>query len=548
MKRQYTLTRLGAFALMALAMPAVALASETSVGGIYYNFDSASQTAEVTFKGKTRYTAGTYQGDIVIPQTVSYEGATYRVTSIGDHAFASSPRLKKVVVSNSVETIGYNAFVGCTGLESVVFAEPSRVRQIARQAFLACRKLKAVEIPASVETIGKFAFELCTALEDVSFAEPSRLTKIEDYVFCKTGLKSVVVPSSVTEISDVAFCDNPGITAVVLPRTVSKVSARNPFCYNPQVTSMSVEEGNPTYDSREGCNGIIETRSNTIVAGCKATRIPSSVTRIGRSAFNNCRDMASIQLPAGVTSIGKYSFYTCEALRSFTFPSTLSEMADSAFWKTTGLDSVVSYVQKPADIDESNFEPATYGKATLYVPAGTKSLYRAAKGWRNFANIEEMDAFVADGISYTVLADGTVEVSAPLEQTPYGSSLVVPAKVVSGVNEYTVSSVSAEAVEGGVTFLSVPASVSTESLAVSGNRVATVGESLQVVVRNEAEGSALVYGGKGVIRIEGSEAEAKVMNLGGVVLKSTTKRVIPMAQGIYLVKVGSAEAVKVIVD
>ena len=547
MKKQYLLRRMGVMMVVAASLPLGAYASETVVGGIYYNFDEGSQTAEVTFKGKTRYTAGAYQGEVAIPESVSYEGKTYRVVAIGDHAFAATPRLHKVTVPSSVETIGYNAFVG-SGVESVVFAKPSGVKSIARQAFLACRKLKAIEIPQSVETIGKFAFEMCSVLEDVSFAEPSKLSKIEDYVFCRTGLKSIAVPASVSEISDVAFCENAGITEVVLPKNVTKVSARNPFCYNPQVTSMSVEEGNAAYDSREGCNGIIETATNTIIAGCKTTKIPSSVTRIGRSAFNNCRDMASIQLPGGVTSVGKYSFYTCPALTSFTFPSTLSEMADSAFWKTTGLDSVVSYVQKPFDIDESNFEPSTYTKATLYVPAGTKSLYRGAKGWRNFATIEEMDVFVAGGISYAVLADGTAEVVAPLELTPYGPSLVVPAKVVSGEKEYVVSGVSAEAVEGGVEFLSVPSSVSTEGLVASGNRAATVGGGLQVVVRDEAVETVSVYGGKGVIRIVGSDAEAQVLNLSGVVLKRSTKRSIPMAQGIYLVKVGSPDAVKVVVE
>lgn len=518
MKRLQTLT------LALLGFGLSAWAADTEVGGIYYTFDEAAGTAQVSYKGSCRCGASTYEGVVNVPATVQREGKTYNVSSIGKYAFASSSKLREVTLPASIESIEFGAFAGCRNLVKVTFQEPSKLKTIGWLAFLSCKQLPAIRIPASVESLQPYAFEMCDALTDVTFSEPSQLKVIERYVFCRTGLKQIALPNGCTQIDDVAFCSNPGIEGILLPASVTKISGRNPFCYNSQVTFLGVEPGNPVYDSRDNCNAIIETATSTLVSGCKESVIPTSVTALGRSSFNHCVDLTEAKLPATIAGIGKYAYLGCTGLTSYTFPSTLVSMADSVFWQATNLDSLVCWSQKPAAIDESDFEPVVYAKATLYVPAGTRQLYRAAPGWRNFASIEEMPRFVKDGVYYELLADGTAQVTAPQEQVPYSGTLVVGETVKSGVESYSVSGLASDAV--------------------------TPGGDARVVLKGKLKkqlANVVIAGGKGVISISGTDAEAIVRSTSGAILTRSAERLIPMAQGMYVVSAGGATA-KVLVE
>lgn len=517
--------RIATLLIAAVVATMSAQAEGIEIGGLNYNLDASGHTARVTWAGKCYCSGDVYKGVVNIPVTVTYEGQAYTVVGIDDYAFSSSRDLKHVSIPESVETIGKAAFAGCSNLEGVTFAGKPAVKSIGGRAFLLCKSLKEIEIPSSVETIGTYTFELCESLTSVTYAEGSKLTLIDDYVFCHTGLTEFNIPRSVTEINPVAFCSNPGITEFALPAQVMRISEQNPFCYNTQVTSMSVEAGNKTYDSRKDCNAIIETATNTLVAGCKTSVIPASVTAIGRSAFNHCTDLTDAALPATIRSIGKYAYLGCTGLRSFYFPSTMNVMADSVFWKATALDSVVCMTQRPFTIDESDFEPAIYANATLYVPAGTATLYRSAPVWTKFRNIVEMNRFVVDGITYVVNEDGKAEVAPASEGVDYEGTVTIPAEVVSGNQKYEVAGATDDAFS-------------------SQDKV------VKVVWKNGSVGtptSVSVYGQRRHIRIEGSESEAFVYSVSGVLMKSSFKRSIPVEQGIYFVKIDGL-TFKVLVD
>ena len=102
---------------------------------------------------------------------------------------------------------------------------------------------------------------------------------------------------------------------------------------------MTVDKNNQIYDSRNGCNAVIETATGTIVAACNATVIPNSVTKIGESAFADLA-FTEIILPDGVTEIGKWAFWGCSSLASISIPDSVTSIEDSALKKCTSLASI----------------------------------------------------------------------------------------------------------------------------------------------------------------------------------------------------------------
>ena len=166
------------------------------------------------------------------------------------------------------------------------------VQSIDESAFDCCSLLTSIEIPNTVKYIGKRAFCICTSL------------------------KGVKIPNSVISIGESAFI---GLS---------------------NATSIEVESGNEFYDSRDNCNAIIETSTNTLIAGCQNTIIPSSVTSIGRSAFFRS-NIYEIEIPNSVTIIGPSAFGYCGTLTRIVIPNSVITISGSAFQNCTCLKNIV---------------------------------------------------------------------------------------------------------------------------------------------------------------------------------------------------------------
>ncbi len=285
----------------------------------------------------------------------------------------------------------------------------------------------------NVTSIGYKAFFNCTGLTG-SLSIPNSVTSVKGDAFSSCfSLTSITIPNSVTSIGNSAFCNCSGLTSITIPNSVTNIG-KSPFNGCDGLTSIKVDNNNKKYDSRNNCNAIIETSTNTLITGCKNTVIPNSVTSIGFSAFSClftltsitipnsvtsigdgafscCFSLTSITIPNSVTSIGDAAFDGCSGLTSITIPNSMTSIGNSAFYGCSGLTSIISEIKDPFAIDESVFSPS-YTKATLTVPYGTKSKYQQTNYWNKFTNIKEKEgqkyslSITASGYGYAYY-DGT---------------------------------------------------------------------------------------------------------------------------------------------
>ena len=160
---------------------------------------------------------------------------------------------------------------------------------------------------------------------------PEGTTEIGEmaFAFCDS-LKNITIPESVTEIGEKAFSDCTSLESITIPESVTKIG-NLAFVRCASFKSIVVAEGNPAYDSRECCNAIIKTETNTLIAGCETTIIPGTVTKIGRSAFNSITLLESITIPESVTEIGRCAFYGCTSLTSIIFQGTIEQWNEIDF-------------------------------------------------------------------------------------------------------------------------------------------------------------------------------------------------------------------------
>ena len=315
--------------LVSLLLPLVASADAVEIDGIYYNLVSEGQ-AEVTSNQSE------YSGDITIPESVIYNDVTYSVTSIGNYAFLFCTNLTSIEIPNSVTSIGDEAFYFCMSLTSITI--PNSVTSIGYNAFDETPWYD--NQPDGLVYAGKVAYKYKGTMPDNTNITIKKGTLgIAGGTFSEcSGLTSITIPNSVTSIGSEAFYRCSGLTAIEIPNSVTSIGS-SAFSYCSGLTAISIENGNPKYDTRDNCNAIIETSSNTLIAGCKTTIIPNSVTSIGSSAFSYCSGLTSIEIPNSVTSIGDDAFYECTGLTSITIPNSVTSIGYNAFDETSWYDN-----------------------------------------------------------------------------------------------------------------------------------------------------------------------------------------------------------------
>ena len=265
--------------------------------------------------------------------------------------------------------------------------------------------ISAVSLPQGLTSIGNYAFYGCSSLASIII--PNSITSIGDYAFSTCfSLTSIAIPESVINIGEHAFASC-SFTSIAIPESVINIG-ENVFSACSSLTSIVVESGNTKYDSRNNCNAIIESATNTLVAGCQNTTIPNTITSIGNSAFwccysltsitipnsvtsiggnafSYCSSLTSITIPNSVTSIGGYAFFYCSSLTSITIPNSVTSIGDSSFRHCSSLASVYVEAQTPPTLGTTAFNSSP----TCYIPCGTLAAYQASDWASQVGSFEE---------------------------------------------------------------------------------------------------------------------------------------------------------------
>lgn len=169
---------------------------------------------------------------------------------------------------------------------------------------------------------------------------------------------------------------------ITIPNSVTSIGS-SVFDGCDALTSIIVNQENSVYDSREDCNAIIETATNTLIRGCKNTVIPNSVTNIGEAAFLGCSSLTNITIPNNVTTIDERAFYGCSSLTSITIPNNVTKIGDSAFDCCDSLTRIDVKAINPPTITVSKF--LIYNTIKFYVPTESIDIYRTTTGWKDLS-------------------------------------------------------------------------------------------------------------------------------------------------------------------
>lgn len=370
------------------------------------------------------------------PQTLIIPNS---VVEIGKETFWESLLLETVSIPNSVKTINGGAFCDCATLREIYI--PSSVEEISSWAFRGCSSLEKITVDsenkiydsrndcnAIIETATNCLIKGCkntvipntvTKIGDSAFSEvhsngnyfppiygleempiPNSVTSIDDWAFygCKR-LKKIVLPESVTYIGVRAFSDCDGLKELKISKTVKELG-NYAFSGCPSLEKIIVEDGNPYYDSRNGCNAIIETANNKLITGTINTVIPNTITEIGEEAFDGL-NITKIIIPNTTVEIGRYAFHNCKLLKEIELPESITKINESTF-SNSGLKNIlipssVTYIDYYAFGNCDSLESIVIPNSVKYVGLAAFQACKSLKNVTLSESLTDINKFLFNG-------------------------------------------------------------------------------------------------------------------------------------------------------
>ena len=360
------------------------------------------------------------------------------VITIGREAFRDCSSLTSVTFGNNVEVIGYSAFGGCP-LTSVTL--PDSLTTISGGSFYGC-SFSSINIPSNVTFINTDSFS-SAALTSITVDSNNSVYDSRDNcnAIIETasnklfiGCSNTIIPNTIVTIGNTAFANCNGLTSITIPDSVTTLE-NNAFFYCTNLasiyigsgvtsltvdcftqctalTSITIDSNNVVYDSRDNCNAIIETASNTLKKGFSTTIIPNTITTIGVSAFTYNYNITSVTIPDSVTRIGASSFRSCIGLTSVTIGSRVTNIDASAFAECYKL-TTITIPDSVTSIGSSAFTSCT-GLTTVTIGSGVTSIgqstFRGCRGLQTITSLATTAPSVSNKTFQDVKTSGTLYV------------------------------------------------------------------------------------------------------------------------------------------
>lgn len=313
-----------------------------------YELDADNSTATVT--GDTLTTSH----EVVIPESVTVDGTTYKVTAIGDSAFMAKDSITKVTMPNCITSIGKCAFAKCTKLTDMNLS--SGITELGTAAFWLCSLWVAeVEIPEAITEVPESLFLQCRALTSITLND--KITSIGKYAFyyCNSWTGTLTIPSGVTEIPTQTFRYCTALDTINLHDNITTIGERAFSNCQSWAGTLALPKnlstlGNIAFEYCSSLTGIDLSPATQLTylpastfqycTGLTSVTIPENIDSIGTSVFINCTSIESVDLSDSLRAIGVQAFRGCSALVNIEIPANVELIKYSAFYACTSLEKI----------------------------------------------------------------------------------------------------------------------------------------------------------------------------------------------------------------
>ena len=363
-----------------------------------------------------------------IPNSLFYESYTLQsvqipdtVTSIGQYAFCYCENLEKINTPNNLVSIGYSAFEGCVNLVEFKFPKSLRclysksfsgsgLREVTLDLdnnlefiphdyfgdfyFSGCNNLVKVTLRGHFTGLKYYFISECNYLKKVDFSKATIDLIPSCSIYECPSLSEILLPEEGNTCINRSAIYNTGIESITITKAFSSIEAGALYC-NTRLKNISVVPENTKFDSRNSCNAIIETETNTLLCGCDNTIIPQGITALGSNCFSYVNfpsgtiqipdsvrfiyssvfthsNIREITIPEGITELGFSAFSNCANLSSVNLPDSLTYIGNNCF----GMCPALNYIEIPKNLTSvgSNIFSHDYIKTVVFFTRNALSL------------------------------------------------------------------------------------------------------------------------------------------------------------------------------
>lgn len=514
-------------------------------------------TSDTTVSVKKGYM--NVSGNLIIPDTVSYNNNTYRVTSTEWFAFQGLSELNSVVLPNSMKVVNDYCFKECTSLTTITLGDSTKI--IGTDAFRDCHSLYSINLPNTLTDIRSGAFMDCHAIDSIVW--PVSINCIGYQMFCRdSSLSCIVFPNSLRTIDMCAFESCTNLRNINLPNTVDSIG-ESAFIHS-GIQAIRIPDSVRVIESFafRWCTDLdsvflgetvskIEGEAFEYYNNLRHIAMNDSLKTISSYAFSDCDSMTSLIIPSMVSYIGDGAFYGCDNLSHVAFNADscirVGWEGSSPFDGCTNLSSIVieanvrflpSNIFKNCnllqEIDVKPTTPPSLGEnvftgisnnAVFYIPCNTYGEYTARWGNRNYQEpVVNLNSVVASNDNNT----GRVETMSPI--SCIDSSMTIKAIPNNG---YHFDHWSTGATSNPYTIVVTSDTTIIAYFAANGGP-----EGVGDIDKDNVN----IYSHHGRIMVEGMTDEVRVYDMVGHCVRNEA-----LPAGVYMVKIGNHPARKVVV-